>query len=68
MIRSEIRMTDKQKEDLYIEWDVTSSRLKEQIRQQYKEQYGDGQSLEHWEEYLVDVLNLRQSWESNGLA
>jgi hypothetical protein len=61
-------MTDKQRKDLYIEWDVTSSQIKEQITDQYQKQFGEVISKEHWEEYLVTALNLKQSWESNGLA
>lgn len=61
-------MTDKQRKDLYIEWDVTSSKVKQQIMSQYEKEYGSKVSNEHWEEYLVKALNLKQSWESNGLA
>lgn len=61
-------MTEKQRNDLYIEWEVTSSKIKNQLREAYREQFGDEQSNEHWEEYLADALNLRQSWDSSGLA
>ncbi|WP_163339585.1 hypothetical protein [Desulfopila sp. IMCC35008] len=61
-------MTDKQRKDLYIEWDVTSSKVKKQITDQYQQEFGEKMSTEHWEEYLVKALNLKQSWESNGLA
>lgn len=61
-------MTDKQRKDLYIEWEVTSSKIKNQITEQYLEEFGEKVSAEHWEEYLVQALNLKQSWESNGLA
>lgn len=61
-------MTDRQREDLWIEWQVTSSRVKEQITGQYRDAYGEKLSEEHWEEFLVEALNLRQSWEASGLA
>jgi hypothetical protein len=67
-MRSTARMTDKQRKDLYIEWDVTSSKIKEQITIQYQKKYGREMSGPHWEEFLVKALNLKQSWESNGLV
>lgn len=61
-------MTEKQRNDLYVEWEVTSTKIKNQLKEKYIGQYGAEPSGEHWENFLVDALNLRQSWESSGLS
>ncbi len=60
-------MTEAQREDLYLEWELTPSKLKQQIRKDYFEKYGSKRPQGHWEEYLVNVLNLKQMWEGNGM-
>ncbi len=60
-------MTEGQREDLYIEWEITFTSDKEKIKEKYQQQFGEEQSVEHWEEYLADALNLRQQWIRNGV-
>lgn len=54
-------MTKAQREDLLIEWELTSSRDKIAIREDYARQYGGFISEGHWESYLIEVLNLRHT-------
>lgn len=60
-------MTPEQRYDLAIEWRLTSNRMKEIIREEYTKQYGDNDSEEHWESYLVKALNIESFWKSAGL-
>ena len=60
-------MTPEQKKDLYIEWEITSSQIKAKIKAEYEEKYGTDTSLEHWENYLIEALNVRPMWLSEGL-
>lgn len=60
-------MTEVQREDLYIEWEITFTSDKEKIKEEYHQEFGKDQSIEHWEEYLADALNLRQQWIRNGI-
>ncbi|SHO52319.1 hypothetical protein [Desulfopila aestuarii] len=60
-------MTEEQREDLLIEWSVTSSKIREQIEKEYLERCGSLQSQAHWEQHLVKALNLEQSWRRRGL-
>ena len=60
-------MTREQREDLYIEWEITSTETKQNLRREYREKYGDDQPVEHWEEYLVEALNVKPMWKNQGL-
>lgn len=60
-------MTNEQRHDLEVEWQVTSTRLKELITTEYRNLYGDKFNQEHWERYLVKALNLKQVWQTGGL-
>lgn len=60
-------MTAEQREDLLVEWDITSTRIKNQIITEYHQQFGNTQPIEHWELFLIDALNLQQSWRARGL-
>lgn len=60
-------MTPEQRYDLAIEWRLTSNRLKEIIKNEYVEKYGENTSDEHWENYLVKALNIESFWKSAGL-
>jgi hypothetical protein len=55
-------MTADERSDLYLEWRITPTKNKALIREQYKKQFKEGMSREHWEEYLVGALNLRAIW------
>lgn len=61
-------MTREQREDLLIEWELTSSKVKMTIEKEYVRRYGDVLSDKDWQEYLIEALNLRQSWQGRGLA
>ncbi|WP_163340231.1 hypothetical protein [Desulfopila sp. IMCC35008] len=60
-------MTEAQREDLLLEWEVTPSKIKQIVLDEYKREYGDIFSRDNWEQHLVDILNMKQMWESNGL-
>jgi len=60
-------MTEKQREDLHTEWKITSTKVKHMILTEYHKRYGHSQNAEHWDNYLIEALNLRQSWEARGL-
>ncbi len=60
-------MTDEQREDLMIEWSITSTLVKKQIVDLYYQHFGENQTADHWEHFLVDTLNLQQSWTYRGL-
>lgn len=60
-------MTEEQREDLLTEWSVTSSKMKKQIEQEYLDRFGTKHNQAHWERYLVEALNLEQSWRGRGL-
>lgn len=55
-------MTSAQREDLYLEWELTSTKLKKEIREDFQKEFGREQSVEQWEEFLIDALNLRRQW------
>lgn len=59
-------MTPKQQEDLAIEWQVTGSRMKQDIEAEYLQKYGNNHNREHWEKHLVEVLNIRHYWKNVG--
>ena len=61
-------MTEKQRKDLFVEWEVTSTKIKNQLKEEYIDKFGMDPSGEHWENFLVEALNLRQSWKSRSLA
>ncbi|MFV0437882.1 MAG: hypothetical protein ACK5PS_10915 [Desulfopila sp.] len=61
-------MTPEQRNDLAIEWRLTSNRLKEIITKEYHDRYGEITSREHWEQYLVEALNLETIWKSTNLS
>jgi len=60
-------MTPEQRDDLAIEWRLTSKRIREIIKEEYIRKYGNDNSEEHWEEYLVKALNIEKLWKSAGL-
>ncbi len=60
-------MTPEQRYDLAIEWRLTSNRMQQIIKDEYTRKHGNQISEEHWEEYLVEALNIRPFWESAGL-
>ncbi|WP_163338145.1 hypothetical protein [Desulfopila sp. IMCC35008] len=60
-------MTSEQRHDLEVEWQVTSTRLKQMITEEYHKKFGSPNSNEHWEAYLVEALNLKRVWKAGGL-
>jgi hypothetical protein len=60
-------MTNEQRQDLMIEWQVTSTRLKHMITEEYHQRFGNQESNEHWETYLIEALNLKRVWRASGL-
>ena len=60
-------MTEEQREDLLIEWNITSTKIKDEIKQEYRNRHGSNRGIDHWEHYLVKALNLEQSWRKRGL-
>lgn len=60
-------MTPEQRYDLAIEWRLTSNRIQQLIEEEYTEKFGPKKSEEHWEEYLVEALNIKPFWKSAGL-
>ncbi len=60
-------MADAQRRDLYIEWEISSTATRHRIMAEYEEQYGMEQPQEHWEEYLLEALNLAPSWRGTEL-
>lgn len=60
-------MTPEQRYDLAIEWRLTSNRMQQLIREKYEEEYGSKKSEEHWEEFLVEELNIKPFWKAAGL-
>ena len=60
-------MTPEQRYDLAIEWRLTSNRMQQYIKDEYIRRYGAKQSEEHWEQYLVEALNIKPFWKSAGL-
>lgn len=61
-------MTETQREDLLLEWELTPSKIKQHIQDEYVQKYGDIFSRDCWEDHLVEALNLRRIWEQNGLT
>ncbi|SHO49800.1 hypothetical protein SAMN02745220_03099 [Desulfopila aestuarii DSM 18488] len=59
-------MTEKQKDDLHSQWKLTSIKTRHMILAEYHKRYGHSQNAEHWNNYLIEVLNLRQSWKARG--
>lgn len=60
-------MTPEQRYDLAIEWRLTSNRMQKLIKDEYTEKYTGIHSEEHWEEYLVEALNIKPFWKAAGL-
>ncbi len=60
-------MTPEQRYDLAIEWRLTSNKMQQLIKEEYAKKYGTNNPEEHWEEFLVDALNIKQFWKSAGL-
>lgn len=60
-------MTPEQRYDLAIEWRLTNYQLRQTITEEYQRKYGGEQSREHWEEYLIEALNLKSFWKPAGL-
>ncbi len=60
-------MTPEQRYDLAIEWRLTSNRMQKQIKEEYSKKFNGTYSEEHWEEYLVEALNIRPFWKAAGL-
>lgn len=55
-------MTTEEREDLYVEWEITPTKNKAFIKEQYEQQFKGKMPQEHWEEYLVEALNLKRVW------
>jgi hypothetical protein len=60
-------MTPEQRYDLAIEWRLTSNRMQQIIKDEYNKKHGNQSSEEHWEEYLVEALNIKPFWKAAGL-
>lgn len=60
-------MTPEQRYDLAIEWRLTNYKLRQMIKEEYLRQFGEHCSQEHWEEYLIEALNIRPFWKTAGL-
>lgn len=60
-------MTPEQRKDLAIEWQVTGSRMKQDIKTEYLKKYGHNHNEVHWEKHLVEALNIRPYWKNVGL-
>lgn len=60
-------MTPEQRYDLAIEWRLTSNKMKDIIKEEYRKKYGTNNTEEHWEKYLVKALNIETFWRSVGL-
>lgn len=60
-------MTPEQRKDLAIEWQITDSRTKQDIKSEYLRKYGHVHNEEHWEVHLLEALNIRPYWENVGL-
>lgn len=60
-------MTPEQRYDLAIEWRLTSNRMQKLIKDEYTEKFNGINSEEHWEEYLVEALNIKPFWKAAGL-
>jgi hypothetical protein len=60
-------MTPEQRYDLAIEWRLTSNRMQQYIKEEYNRKYGPNNPEEHWEQFLVEALNIKPFWESAGL-
>lgn len=60
-------MTSEQRNDLCIEWDYTSTTVKERILHEYQEKHASSRQWQDWEEYLAEKLNIRQFWQTVGM-
>lgn len=60
-------MTPEQRYDLAIEWRLTSNRMQQLIKEEYTRKHGNNRPEEHWEEYLIEALNIKPFWKAAGL-
>ena len=61
-------MTPAQKEDLFIEWDLYSSRQKEEMMQEYCDKFYGNYSLTGFQEFLKGKLEIEGYWKKIGLT
>lgn len=60
-------MTPEQRYDIAIEWRLTSNRMQQLIKDEYSKKYGENTTEDHWEEFLVEALNIKPFWKAAGL-
>lgn len=60
-------MTIEQREDLLLEWRLTSTKVKHLVHSKYHRLHGNQAGRDQWEAFLVKELNLEQSWRARGL-
>lgn len=60
-------MTSEQRNDLCIEWECTSTIIRQSLLEEYQDNHAAESHWEDWEDFLVRRLRMKQFWQTVGL-